>query len=154
LALTIFQINYTAIYLGIIGAGGCFTGANPGYTVRELTHHLKITAAKFILTELKTLETSLAAAKVCGIPDSNIFVLNFRNETIPMDYCSWSALLEYGEQDWVEVKDSSTPAAYVSTSGTTGRPKAAILPHSYLSSQAAIIERLMLAREHVSLKTA
>ncbi|KAE9379826.1 acetyl-CoA synthetase-like protein [Stipitochalara longipes BDJ] len=144
------DINYTAVYLGIIGAGGCFTGANPGYTARELTHHLKITEARFILTEVKTLDISIAAAKDCGIPDTNIFVLNFRNETIPTAHRSWNVLLEYGEQDWVEVNDPSTSAAYVSTSGTTGLPKAAIIPHSYLTSQAAIIEKLLPAKKNIS----
>jgi len=101
------------------------------------------------LTELKTLDTSIAAAKDCGIPDSNIFVLNFRNETIPTAYRSWNVLLEHGEQEWVPVEDESTPAAYVSTSGTTGLPKAAIIPHSYLTSQAAIIEKLLPAKKNV-----
>ena len=113
---------------------------------------MKITEAKFILTELKTLDISIVAAKECGIPDSNIFVLNFRNETIPTDHQSWNALLEHGEQDWVEVGDLSIPAAYVSTSGTTGLPKAAIIPHSYLTSQGEIIEKLLPAKEDVSFK--
>lgn len=144
------DINYTAAYLGTIGAGGCFTGANPCYNARELTHHVRIIAAKFILTELETLDISIAAAREFGIPDSNIFVLNFRNETIPTNHRSWNALLEHGDQDWIEVKDLSTPAAYVSTCETTGLPKAAIIPHSYLTSQAAIIEKQLLAKEGIS----
>lgn len=146
------QIHYTPIYLGIIAAGGCFTGANPGYTARELTHHLRITKAKFILTELKMLEISLASAKDCGVPHSNIFVLNFRNEIIPAGHRSWNVLLEHRERDSVEVNDESIPAAYASTSGTTGLPKAAIIPHCYLTSQAAAISKLLLAKDNVSPK--
>jgi acyl-CoA synthetase (AMP-forming)/AMP-acid ligase II len=102
------------------------------------------------LTELKTLEISIAAAKECGIPDSNIFVLNFRGEDVPALYQSWNALLEHGEQDWVELDDPATPAAYISTSGTTGLTKAAIIPHSYLISQGAVIEKVLHSKEKVS----
>ncbi|PMD33508.1 acetyl-CoA synthetase-like protein [Hyaloscypha variabilis F] len=111
--------------------------ANPGYTARELTDHLKITEAKFTLTELKTLDNSVAAAKECDIPDANISPI-------------MELLLQHGEQDWVEVDDPSTPAAYVSTNETTGLPKSAIIPHSYLDSQAAIIEKLLPGKKNIS----
>jgi acyl-CoA synthetase (AMP-forming)/AMP-acid ligase II len=131
------QIHYTSLFLGIIGSGGCFTGANPGYTAHELAHHLKITRAKYLLTSLKTLDAAIAAANTCGIPQSRIFVLNFHDEEIPKGQQSWSQLLVCGEQEWERVDDpDNTPAAYVSTSGTSGLPKAAIIPHSYLVSQA------------------
>jgi acyl-CoA synthetase (AMP-forming)/AMP-acid ligase II len=131
----------------LVDAGGCFTGANRGYTVCELVHHLTITGAKFTLTEVKPLNISIEGAKESGISDPNIFVLNFRNESIPEGYRSWYRILEHGEQAWVEVDDPATPAAYVSTSETTGLPKAATIPHSYLTSQAAIIEKLSFKKE-------
>ncbi|KAN0119194.1 acetyl-CoA synthetase-like protein [Hyaloscypha variabilis] len=111
--------------------------ANTGYTARELTDHLKITEAKFILTELKALDNSVAGAKECDIPDANISPI-------------MELLLQHGEQDWVEVDDPSTPAAYVSTNETMGLPKSAIIPHSYLDSQAAIIEKLLPAKKNIS----
>jgi acyl-CoA synthetase (AMP-forming)/AMP-acid ligase II len=126
-----------------MGLGACFTGANPGYTASELIHHIRMTEAKFILTSPKTLDVSLAAAKECQIPNNNIFVLNFGAEVVPSGYQSWNALLKFGEKDWVEVKDpANTPAAYVSTSGTSGLPKAAIISHSYLVSQAGLLETI------------
>ncbi|KAH8684849.1 hypothetical protein BGZ60DRAFT_524048 [Tricladium varicosporioides] len=147
------DINYTPLYLGIIGAGGCFTGANPGYTTRELVHHLSMTGARFILTELRTLRTSINAARECGIPVANIFILNFKSESIPVEYTSvkpWSCLLDHKEKDWVQVGDPDTPAVYASTSGTTGLPKAAIISHSYLTSQGKIVEDLAAAEGKVS----
>jgi len=145
------QIHYTSLYLGIIGAGGCFTGANPGYTARELAHHLRMTEAKFLLTEIKTLDTAVAASEEIGIPLSNVFILNYRGEEVPSQHQSWETLLSHGEKDWVEVEDpDNTTAAYVSTSGTSGLPKAAIIPHSYLVSQAEFQERKMTPKQKVS----
>jgi long-subunit acyl-CoA synthetase (AMP-forming) len=99
-----------------------------------------MTNAKFILTETKILNVSIAAAKECQISDNRIFVLNFRNE-VASGYQSWNTLLNFGEKDWVEVEEPlNTPAAYVSTSGTSGLPKAAVISHSYLVSQAGLVE--------------
>ncbi|TVY57943.1 Acyl-CoA ligase azaF, partial [Lachnellula suecica] len=137
------DIYYTALYLGIIGAGGCFTGANPGYTVNELSHHLTITGSKYLLVEAGVLETATTAAKKCSIPLSNVFVLNYRGEAVPDGNQSWMKLLNKGEKDWVRVKDpATTPAAYFGTSGTTGLPKAAVITHAYLTSQGAIQEEI------------
>jgi acyl-CoA synthetase (AMP-forming)/AMP-acid ligase II len=149
--LIIFQIHYTSIFLGIIGSGGCFTGANPGYTAHELTHHLRITQARFLLTSPKTLDIALAAAKSCGIPQTKIFVLNFHDEDVPAGQQSWDQLLCRGEQDWEQVKDpDNTPAAYVSTSGTSGLPKAAVIPHSYFVSQAEFQLKTSAVRYKIS----
>jgi long-subunit acyl-CoA synthetase (AMP-forming) len=95
------KIHYTSLYLSIIGSGACSTGANPGYTASELIHHLRMTDAKLILTERKTLNVSIAAAKECQIPDNKIFALNFRNEVVS-GYQSWNTLLDFGEKYWVK----------------------------------------------------
>ena len=129
--------------MGIIGAGGVFTGSNPSYTVKELSHHLRITKAKFILTGTKTLETAAEAAKECGIPKKNVFVLDFRGEDFPADFKSWKILTNCGRKDWVRIQDpENTTAVYASTSGTSGLPKAAILSHAHLVSQAENISRM------------
>lgn len=60
--------------------------------------------------------------------------------------------MEHGEKDWVSGIDASeTTAAYVSTSGTSGLPKAAILTHSYMVSQAEVIGRVTGGDQNVSL---
>lgn len=138
------------MYLGIIGAGGCFTGGNPGYTAHELAHHLRITEAKFILSSFKTLKIATEAAKECGIPQSKVFVLGFYGEPVPEGHQSWTRLLLCGEKDWVEVEDpDNTPAAFVSTSGTSGLPKAAIIPHSYFRFQGMFQDSISSVRHKV-----
>ncbi|KAL2069334.1 hypothetical protein VTL71DRAFT_15672 [Oculimacula yallundae] len=134
------DINYTPIYLSIIGSNIRFTGANPGYTARELSHHLRITGARYILTSLKSLSVSLVAAEECRIPLSKIFVLNFEGEEIPLAQQSWEKLLCHGEMDWTRSSDQDTEAAFVSTSGTSGLPKAAVISHGYLISQGKVVE--------------
>ncbi|KAH6710621.1 hypothetical protein BKA61DRAFT_694232 [Leptodontidium sp. MPI-SDFR-AT-0119] len=137
------DINYTALYLSIIGSNFRFTGANPGYTARELSHHLRITGASYILTSLKSLSVSLSAAEECEIPPSNIFVLNSAGEDISLEQQSWEKLLHHGEMDWVRSGGEERDAAYVSTSGTSGLPKAAVIGHGYLISQGQFVESLI-----------
>jgi long-subunit acyl-CoA synthetase (AMP-forming) len=144
------QIYYTSLYLGIIGAGGCFTGANPGYTSYELIHHLRVTEAKYVITHLAMLITATTAAGECGIPRSNIFVFNVHGEDVPDGHRSWTELLQHGDSDWTSVADpNKTAAAYVSTSGTSGLPKAAILSHSYMVSQADTLSRTLYTSRKV-----
>lgn len=45
--------------------------------------------------------------------------------------------------DWVRSECEDRDAAYVSTSGTSGLPKAAVLGHGYLVSQGKLVEDLM-----------
>lgn len=59
---------------------------------------------------------------------------------------SWQVLLQQGEGEWVRftpglgqpVEDQV--AAYATTSGTTGLPKAAILSHQYIVAEASMLE--------------
>ena len=102
-----------------------------------------MTKAKFVLTEVTTLEISVAAAKECGVPEENIFVLDFHGEGFPTSFKSWKVLLDCGQKDWVQVQDpKNTTAVYASTSGTSGLPKAAILTHAHLVSQGENIGRM------------
>jgi acyl-coenzyme A synthetase/AMP-(fatty) acid ligase len=104
---------------------------------------VNVTGTKFLLIKPGVLDVAAAAAKECGLPLSNIFILNFQGEETPDGYQSWNSLLDKGETDWVQVEDpDTTPAAYFSTSGTTGFPKAAIIPHAYLTSQGTTLEQI------------
>lgn len=127
------------LFLGIVAIGGIFTGVNPSYTPFELAHHLRTSKAKFIIAEPELLNSIKAAAKECKIADSNVRIFDVHEQAIPQGYQSWSELLEHGEEDWVRFDDkeisSTTPAAFLFSSGTTGLPKAAVISHYNLVAQ-------------------
>jgi len=98
------------------------------------------------------LTTAIAAADECGIPHSNVFVFNLPGDHVPEGHQSWKKLISYGEQDWIAVEDAdNATAGYFSTSGTSGLPKAAIVSHSYLTSQGQIQADNASASHKVSL---
>lgn len=153
---------YPAITLGIIGAGGCWTGTNPSYTASELTHHFRKSNTKLIITEPEHLQQVLAAATTCDIAHSRIFTFSPSPYHDPRVACrDWNTLLQHGESDWIRFNDaqrsSATPIGLFSTSGTTGLPKMAARTHlSFVAESVAIQERqskpypVRVHRSHIS----
>jgi acyl-CoA synthetase (AMP-forming)/AMP-acid ligase II len=135
----VYKLYYPMLFLGIVAIGGIFTGVNPSYTPFELVHHLRTSKAKFIIAEPELLDTIKPAARECKIADSNIRIFDVHGQSIPQGYQSWSELLNHGEDDWVRFNNkelsSSTPAALLFSSGTTGLPKAAVVSHYNLVAQ-------------------
>ena len=127
------------LYLGIVAAGGVFTGTNPGYTQYELVHHIKTAKAKFLITEPEMLGAALAAGKQCKISHSRTFIFDVLGQDFPEGFKSWEVLLNHGEKDWLRFNDlqaaQNTTAARMFSSGTTGLPKAAIVSHYNLIAQ-------------------
>lgn len=86
------------------------------------------------------LRKSIQAAASCGFSKSRILAFDV-NDPIPIDagVNSWRTLFGYGLGDFDECRDpDNTVAAYQSSSGTSGLPKAAMISHSYLASQATL----------------
>lgn len=135
------------VFLGIIAAGGIFAGTNPSYTPFELTHHIKTSQTKFLITEPEMLPAILSAAGECSIPVSNIFIFDILHQAIPAGFKSWESLMQHGEKDWIRFDDGeiakSTTATRLYSSGTTGLPKAATLTHHNLISQHMLVHETM-----------
>ena len=133
------QVYYPLLYLGIIGAGGRFTGSNPSYTALELNHHVRTAHVKFIISEPSMLPTVLATAKDCNIPDRKIFVFDAVDHAKYVGQRSWQDLLRQGEKDWMRFDDAkqaqTTIATLAFTSGTCGLPKAAMISHHFSVAQ-------------------
>jgi acyl-CoA synthetase (AMP-forming)/AMP-acid ligase II len=112
------------LFLGIIAAGGVFAGSNPAYTEFELVHHIKISKAKFLITEPEMLDNICAAAKGTGIPPQRIWIFDTLGQSIPSGFRSFKDLMEHGEEDWVRFDDEKTSRETTATrlfsSGTTG----------------------------------
>lgn len=135
---------YTMLFLGIIGAGGRFTGSNPGYTHTELRYHIQNTRARFLVTEYELLPV-IGQVGEYGVPATNVFALETNNHYATKSYCnSIQDLLKHGERDWVrfssEEEAKNTTAALLSTSGTTGLPKAAMISHHSFVMQSIMLE--------------
>ncbi|KAL9604359.1 MAG: hypothetical protein Q9219_000547 [cf. Caloplaca sp. 3 TL-2023] len=135
----VWQIYYPILMLAIIGAGGRFTGSNPSYTSFELNHHIRVSQAKFLFAEPPMLATTLQSAADCDIPKSRVFTFETKDEPAVPDQSSWNTLFQHGEADWLTFdrpgQAKSTISTLAFTSGTTGFPKAAMIPHLYAISQ-------------------
>lgn len=109
-----------------------FVGSNPGYKELELTNLLETSKANLVITAPDLLPTVKVVTKKLRIADSGVLVFAPPRDT-PDGFRSWQELFQHGEDDWVrfdsEKSAKETPACLVSTSGTTGMPKMAVLSH-------------------------
>jgi 4-coumarate--CoA ligase len=111
--------------VGTFYAQGTLTTANSAYNIEELIYQLKLSKAKGIVTESKTLSNAIAAAEQVGIPKSHILVM----EGSTPEYRCWNDILESDERIELEQNNPNSIALLCFSSGTTGLPKAVMLSH-------------------------
>lgn len=156
------------------------SGANPSLTVSELEHHLKITETKWLIGHREHAQNLLKAAAQRQIDSRHVFLFDdelieddasssgsvksgspassttsdrasqIRVHAGADNYTDLCTLLTHGKRPWKSHCDPLQPAVYATTSGTTGLPKAAVLPHRYLVSQALMLEEDYESRYKVS----
>ncbi|KAJ7878650.1 phenylacetyl-CoA ligase, partial [Mycena leptocephala] len=123
------HVDYPVCLWAIHKLGAIVTPANPGYSADELVHQLETTKTALILVYADFLPTALSAAKLAGISENCIVVIepsaaspfNGKHQTL-------SKLVSFGSskpQNFVERKlrpgEAKTKVAFYSfSSGTTG----------------------------------
>ncbi|KAH0489406.1 hypothetical protein TgHK011_009838 [Trichoderma gracile] len=128
-------------YLGITGSGCIFSGANPVFTVAELSYQLANTEAKAVLAHPSVLSKILEAAAKANIPKARIFQFSDSPAILPPQdgVLDWKAMLPPYEDayDWqwpvlTPAEARRTVATINFSSGTTGLPKGVCVPHASL----------------------
>ncbi|KAF9447298.1 acetyl-CoA synthetase-like protein [Macrolepiota fuliginosa MF-IS2] len=137
------HIDYPMVAWAIHRLGGIVTFSNPQFTVDELCHQLRTANVTFMVVHSTVFNISLEAARLCGLPDDRIVLLDRpggAHVTIPSNplaHETVQGLVSKGlDQPCCFVERSLKPGegktkvALLSwSSGTTGTPKAVAISH-------------------------
>lgn len=125
------NLFFPVVFMGVIMAGGIFTGANPSFVSRELAYQLKDSDSKFLICADESLDIGLEAASMIGMERSRIFI--FDHETLDgtgkgrSGLRNWNTLLASTDEAagfvWAEPTNSKIATCCINySSGTTGLP--------------------------------
>lgn len=113
------NIFFPAMFTGIVAAGGIFTGANPGFTNRELAYQLRDSGAKFLVANTASIDVATDAARIAGVDSRNVFafddglfmdrdgnVIRWESRVDVKGMRHWSDIVEAGTEKfvWEELK--------------------------------------------------
>jgi acyl-CoA synthetase (AMP-forming)/AMP-acid ligase II len=118
--------EYAIVFHGVASAGGKCTTVNPLYTAAELTHQLKDSGARMLVTVAPFLDVANEAARNAGVED--VFVVGEAEGA-----ARFTELLgDPAGAPEVEIDPANDLAVLPYSSGTTGLPKGVMLTHRNL----------------------
>ena len=147
------RIEFVTAYLGILRSQTVAVPVNPRSTVDELNRMLADSGARMVLAEPDTVVAVRAA--VADLPAGTVRprVVVVGATLLPGER-SWDHLVAAHGAAIPDVRDSESLAALLYTSGTSGRPRAAMLTHRALIAnveQVAAIDPPMIGAGDVVL---
>jgi 4-coumarate--CoA ligase len=140
------DLFFPVVFMGIIMAGGIFSGANPTYVARELAYQLQDSGATYLICARASLDTGIEAAQLAGMSRDRVFVFDdtlYDGRGVGEKGCRhWGDLVVSPEEGqgfaWEELRTpelADRTLALNYSSGTTGRPKGVEITHkNYVSN--------------------
>ncbi|GME22541.1 4-coumarate-ligase [Neofusicoccum parvum] len=148
------HILVPAAYMGIVGSGRIFSGANPAYTESELLHQLKDTGAQVLLVHPSLVKNAIAAGRKAGLTTDRIFLFSDLEHGKIDGVRDWRNMIGSSEEadryQWKRMtgdESKRTIATVNYSSGTTGLPKGVCISHYSLISNAEQITFMRYAHK-------
>ncbi|GAB3195512.1 long-chain fatty acid--CoA ligase [Nocardioides hungaricus] len=138
------RLEFVSTYLGVLRAQAVAVPVNPGSAVGELARMLEDSGARVVVADAATADAVRAAASSLGAPPRVVVV----------GEASYDELRAQPARPVPPLQDPEKLAALLYTSGTSGRPRAAMLTHRALLAnleQVAAVEPPMMHGDDVVL---
>jgi long-chain acyl-CoA synthetase len=126
-------------YFGALRAGCVVVPLNPGFTAAELTHQLGDSGARLLLTTAEHVRRLEPARD--QVPDLLTLAV-VDDDDVPAGGVAWSELVAAGGAAPTSHRGAEDLAVLLYTSGTSGRPKGAMLSHRALLANLDQLDRL------------